>query len=74
MVSTVASTGQTLQTVFDPMATLGLTFVGPQCKRTPRNHGPAYFLSESKNVPAYHSTRQTATATRQLEVRLKRHG
>ena len=57
------------QNVFTRMEALGLPFVGPQ---TP--HGrqadpwPAELPPDSKNVPTYHSNRQTpATATRQLD-------
>ena len=55
--------------VFSRMEALGLTFVGPQFpngrQADPR---PAELPPESKNVPTYHSVRQTPeTATRQLD-------
>ena len=57
------------RTVFDRMEALGLPFVGPQAP-----HGrqadpwPRELPRDSKNVPTYHSNRQTPdTATRQLD-------
>ena len=57
------------QTVFTRMEALGLSFVGPQAP-----HGrqadpwPTELPPDSKNVPTFHSNRQTsATATRQLD-------
>ena len=56
-------------TVFDRMEALGLPFVGPQAP-----HGrqadpwPRELPRESRNVPTYHTNRQTPeTATRQLD-------
>ena len=57
------------RTVFDRMEALGLPFVGPQAP-----HGrqadpwPRELPRESKNVPTFHTNRQTPdTATRQLD-------
>lgn len=57
------------ETVFTRMQALGLSFIGPQCpngrQADPR---PAELPQNSRNVPTYHSNRQTpATATRQLD-------
>lgn len=56
-------------TVFERMEAIGLSFVGPQAP-----HGrqaapwPDELPEDSKNVPTYHTTRQSpATATRQLD-------
>ena len=56
-------------TVFARMDALGLAFVGPQAPYGRQaDPWPAELPPESKNVPTYHSTRQTpATATRQLD-------
>ncbi len=57
------------ETVFTRMSALGLSFVGPQAPSgrcaDPR---PDELPRTSKNVPTYHTSRQTpATATRQLD-------
>ena len=56
-------------TVFDRMTALGLVFVGPQAPNgRVAKPWPEELPSNSKNVPTYHTNRQTsATATRQLD-------
>ncbi|MCC6899950.1 MAG: hypothetical protein IT377_13300 [Polyangiaceae bacterium] len=56
-------------TIFERMAALGLDFVGPQHPNGRQAEPwPEELPSASKNVPTYHSSRQTpATATRQLD-------
>jgi hypothetical protein len=61
--------GSRYATVFNRMAAMGLTFVGPQAP-----HGrcaepwPEELPAESANVPTYHTNHKTpATATRQLD-------
>jgi len=56
-------------TVFSRMAALGLSFVGPQAPAGRQvDPWPRELPLTSKNVPTYHTTRQTpATATRQLD-------
>jgi len=56
--------------VFDRMATLGFRFMGPQAPDGGRqaNPWPDELPADSKNVPTYHSNRQTPeTAARQLD-------
>ena len=56
--------------VFDRMATLGFRFMGPQAPSGGRqaNPWPDELPADSKNVPTYHSNRQTPeTAARQLD-------
>ena len=57
------------RTVFDRMEDLGVPFVGPQYPHGRQaNPWPAELPPDSKNVPTYHSKRQTPkTATRQLD-------
>ena len=56
-------------TVFRRMETLGLTFAGPQAPDgRSADPWPDELPKESKNVPTYHTNRQTpATSTRQLD-------
>jgi endonuclease/exonuclease/phosphatase family metal-dependent hydrolase len=56
-------------TVFARMNALGLSFIGPQLPAgRPAEPWPGELPSTSKNVPTYHTNRQTpATATRQLD-------
>ena len=56
-------------TVFDRMEALGLNFVGPQAPNGRQaDPWPDELPRDSKNVPTYHSSRETpATATRQLD-------
>ena len=56
-------------TVFTRMAALGLSFVGPQAPQGRQaDPWPDELPTDSRNVPTYHSSRQTpATATRQLD-------
>lgn len=56
-------------TVFDRMAALGLSFVGPQAPGGRQAEPwPNELPRTSKNVPTYHSSRQTRdTCTRQLD-------
>ena len=56
-------------TVFTRMEALGLPFVGPQAPRGRQaDPWPQELPRDSKNVPTYHSNRQTPkTATRQLD-------
>jgi hypothetical protein len=57
------------ETVFMRMEALGLRFVGPQVPNGRQAHPwPKELPKESKNVPTFHHSRQTAaTATRQLD-------
>lgn len=57
------------KTVFNRMDALGLLFIGPQCPNGRQaDPWPDELPKNSKNVPTYHSSRQTpATATRQLD-------
>jgi hypothetical protein len=57
------------QTVFDRMRALGLTFVGPQSPEGRQAEPwPSELPRESRNVPTFHSNRQTpVTASRQLD-------
>ncbi len=57
------------QTIFDRFSALGLAFVGPQAPNGRQaSPWPKELPAESKNVPTYHTNRQTpATATRQLD-------
>ena len=57
------------RTVFDRMEALGLPFVGPQAPYGRQaDPWPRELPRDSKNVPTYHSNRQTpVTATRQLD-------
>ena len=64
------SLGPRTQTVIDRMDALGLEFLGPQAPDGGRQAEPtpAGLPSDTRNVPTYHSTRQTpATATNQLD-------
>ena len=64
------SLGSRTQTVIDRMDALGLEFLGPQAPDGGRQAEPtpAGLPSDTRNVPTYHSTRQTpATATNQLD-------
>jgi len=56
-------------TVFSRMATLGLSFLGPQAPAGRRSEPwPDELPSASNNVPTFHHSRQTpATCTRQLD-------
>lgn len=56
-------------TVFDRMAAIGLTLVGPQAPRGRQaDPWPVELPSDSRNVPTYFTTRQSPeTATRQLD-------
>ena len=56
-------------TVFTRMAALGLPFVGPQAPQGRQaDPWPDELPPDSRNVPTFHSSRQTpATATRQLD-------
>ena len=60
---------QRYETVFTRMEALGLAFVGPQSPHGRQAHPwPSELPAESKNVPTYHSSKQTpCTATRQLD-------
>lgn len=57
------------RTVTDRMATLGMELLGPQYPAGRRAHlTPQGLLCDTKNVPTYHTTRQTpATAQSQLD-------
>lgn len=57
------------QTIFDRFAALGLVFLGPQAPSGRQaSPWPKELPRESKNVPTYHTNRQTPeTATRQLD-------
>ncbi len=57
------------QTVFDRMQAMGLQFIGPQAPNGRQaDPWPSELPSDSKNVPTFHSNRQTPeTATRQLD-------
>ena len=57
------------QTVFDRFAALGLRFVGPQAPNGRQaDPWPDELPPSSRNVPTYHTTRQTPqSATRQLD-------
>lgn len=57
------------ETVFTRMTSLGLVFVGPQAPAGRQaDPWPDELPRSSRNVPTYHTTRQTpATATRQLD-------
>lgn len=61
--------GSRYATVFNRMAALGLSFVGPQAPNGRQAEPwPDELPRTSKNVPTYHSKRQTpATSTRQLD-------
>ena len=64
------SMGPRTQTVIDRMDALGLEFLGPQAPDGGRQAEPtpAGLPPDTRNVPTYHSTRQTpATATNQLD-------
>ncbi len=65
----VALTKTRYDTIFDRMTALGMEVVGPQApyarQATP---WPADLPTDSKDVPTYHSNRQTPpTATRELD-------
>jgi hypothetical protein len=57
------------QTIFDRLAAIGLSFVGPQSPNGRQaDPWPAELPPTSRNVPTYHTNRQSpASATRQLD-------
>lgn len=61
--------GARYATIFDRMAAIGLSFVGPQAPGgRAAEPWPKELPIGSRNVPTYHTTRQTpASATRQLD-------